>query len=149
MTGHADPFAAAEAFKEGARGYVLKGENTFELFAAIEAVGKGGTYVSSAVAVRPEEGHGDSTALDKLTRRESEIFRMLVTGTVPKEIARRLFISPKTVETHRTNIGRKLSLRTAAELTRLAAKLGITIAPRAVSCADAGSFEPERGAPER
>lgn len=138
MTGHGDRFAAAEALEEGARGYVLKSENTSELVAAIEAVAEGKRYVSPAMtlALRSHERPDEQVGLAKLSRRESEIFRMSVMGAPAKEIARRLFISPKTVETHRCNINRKLSLRSVADLMRFAAELGITIAPRAPSFAD-------------
>ena len=67
--------------------------------------------------------------MDTLSRRENEIFRMVVKGWALKDIASKLFISIKTVESHRTNINRKLGVRTIADLVRLAATQGIAIAP--------------------
>ena len=68
--------------------------------------------------------------LERLSPREVEIFRLVVAGSSSKEVARRLCISVKTVETHRTNMNRKLSVRTTADLVRFAAAHGIAVAPR-------------------
>jgi DNA-binding CsgD family transcriptional regulator len=60
-----------------------------------------------------------------------EVFRLVVAGSSSKDVARRLCISVKTVETHRTNMNRKLAVRTTADLVRFAAAHGIAVAPRA------------------
>ena len=73
-----------------------------------------------------------SQGLEALSRREREIFRHAVDGYATAEIARRLSISPKTVEFHRTNINRKLAVRTTADLVRFAVAHGILLAPRAL-----------------
>ena len=71
--------------------------------------------------------------------REVEVFRLVVAGSSSKDVARRLCISVKTVETHRTNMNRKLAVRTTADLVRFAAAHGIAVAPRA-DVASIGEF---------
>lgn len=133
MTGFSDRYAAAEALRQGVAGYVLKNQPTAELVTALQTVGRGGRYMSPALpSPEEQEKDGPSSGFAKLSRRENEIFRLVVKGCTAKEIARRLFISVKTVETHRTNINRKLDVRTTADLIRFAAAQGIEIAPRAV-----------------
>jgi DNA-binding CsgD family transcriptional regulator len=82
-------------------------------------------------------GAGSSRGLEALSRREREIFRHAVDGHATTEIARRLSISPKTVEFHRTNINRKLAVRTTADLVRFAVAHGILFPPRALESPDA------------
>lgn len=128
MTGFTDRYAAAEAMREGVDGYVLKSQPTSELIEALTTVGRGGRYLAPALSA-PGELEREPSGLEKLSRRENEIFRLVIKGCAAKEIARRLFISVKTVETHRTNINRKLAVRTTADLIRFAAAQGIPIAP--------------------
>ena len=139
LTGFRDGFAAAEAIAAGVAGYVLKEQPTADLLAAIDIVSQGGRYVCPAILaqLRPDqlsgnENENEDDLLASLSPRESEIFRLIVAGTKSGEISRRLFISAKTVDTHRTNIGRKLGVRTGADLVRFAAAHGIVIAPRPV-----------------
>ncbi|MEA2654810.1 MAG: two-component system, NarL family, nitrate/nitrite response regulator NarL [Chloroflexota bacterium] len=131
MTGTRDRFAAADAMKAGAAGYVLKTRPTAELIEAIATVMKGERYVSPTVSWKLPESDQDEKAsgFGDLSRRESEIFRMVVDGWSTKEIAGRLCISIKTVETHRSNINRKLSVRRTTDLIRLAVAHGISVAP--------------------
>ncbi|HVZ89340.1 MAG TPA: response regulator transcription factor [Polyangia bacterium] len=136
MTAFRDEFSASEALAAGVAGYVLKEQPTADLFAAIEAVSRGGTYVSPIIAARLRSDFprgNEEGPLTRLSRREREIFRLVVSGSGSKEIASRLFISVKTVDTHRTNINRKLGVRTTASLIRFAAAHGIAIAPNAPS----------------
>lgn len=139
MTAFRDEFSASEAMSAGVGGYILKEQPTSDLLAAIETVARGGTYVSPIIAarLRPDSA-ADNTgnSLDRLSRREREIFRLVVAGRGSKEIANKLFISIKTVDTHRTNINRKLGVRTTASLIRFAAAHGIEIAPHAATSAD-------------
>ncbi len=135
LTGFRDGFAAAEAIAAGVAGYVLKEQPTADLLAAIDIVRRGGRYVCPAIVaqLRPDQLSGNENEDDllaSLSPRESEIFRLIVAGTKSGDISRRLFISAKTVDTHRTNIGRKLGVRTGADLVRFAAAHGIAIAPR-------------------
>ena len=71
--------------------------------------------------------------LDALSHREHEIFRQIVAGYGSKDISRRLSVSLKTVETHRTSINKKLAVRTTADIIRFAVANGITVAPRVAS----------------
>ena len=130
MTAFGDQFAAAEALKFGIAGYFMKEQPTSDLFAAIEAISRGGTYLPPALAGRlPAEASRDEGPLASLSRREREIFRLAVLGSGSKELSRRLFISVKTVDSHLLNIGRKLGVRTITGLIRFAAEHGIATGP--------------------
>jgi len=141
MTAFRDEFSASEALAAGVGGYLLKEQPTADLLAAIDTVARGGTYISPVIAARlrpdtPVENAGGAGGLNRLSRREREIFRLVVAGRGSKEIASKLFISIKTVDTHRTNINRKLGVRTTASLIRFAAAHGIEIAPHAAALED-------------
>lgn len=131
MTAFGDEFAAVEALKLGVSGYFMKEQPTSELFAAIDAVAGGKTYMSPTLAGRvstdPSRAEGP---LANLTRREREIFRLAVLGSTSRELAKRLFISVKTVDTHLLNVARKLGVQTTTGLVRFAAAHGISIGPR-------------------
>jgi DNA-binding NarL/FixJ family response regulator len=139
ITGFSDEFAAAEALTAGATGYVLKSQPTSELLDAIRSVAEGRKYVAPSLerrlALRSIGGEstasGGAIGLERLSPREVEVFRLVVAGSSSKDVARRLCISVKTVETHRTNMNRKLAVRTTADLVRFAAAHGIAVAPRA------------------
>ena len=139
ITGFSDEFAAAEALTAGANGYVLKSQPTSELLDAIRSVSEGRKYVAPSLerrlALRSIGGEssasGGAVGLERLSPREVEVFRLVVAGSSSKDVARRLCISVKTVETHRTNMNRKLAVRTTADLVRFAAAHGIAVAPRA------------------
>lgn len=127
-----DEFAVRDALSAGVAGYVVKEQPISDLVAAIEIVANGGTYLAPEVAARlrtKKAGAGNGELLASLTMREREIFRLFLAGAATKQIAGRLFISVKTVDTHRGNINRKLGVRTSADLIRFAAAQGITIAP--------------------
>jgi DNA-binding NarL/FixJ family response regulator len=149
MTAFRDEFSASEALSAGVGGYVLKEQPTADLLAAIETVARGGTYVSPAISsrLRADTPVETSGGLNRLSRREREIFRLVVAGRGSKEIASKLFISIKTVDTHRTNINRKLGVRTTASLIRFAAAHGIEIAPRASTAMDEDSDVPRMLSP--
>jgi DNA-binding NarL/FixJ family response regulator len=140
ITGFSDEFAAAEALTAGATGYVLKSQPTSELLEAIRTVSEGRRYVAPTLERRlalrsigsESAGNGGgAVGLERLSPREVEVFRLVVAGSSSKDVARRLCISVKTVETHRTNMNRKLAVRTTADLVRFAAAHGIAVAPRA------------------
>lgn len=120
-----------EAMKNGAAGYVLKDSTAADLVKAIREVAAGRRYLSSPLSERAIEVYIESakaTTLDlydTLTTREREVFQMVVEGRTNAEIAARLMISPRTVETHRANLTRKLGLRTQTELVRYALRRGI------------------------
>jgi DNA-binding NarL/FixJ family response regulator len=131
MTAFGDEFAAAEALKFGVAGYFMKEQPTSDLFAAIETVMRGGSYMSPHLAGRlaANTSTDDLGPLANLSRREREIFRLAVLGSTSRELAGRLFISVKTVDSHLLNIARKLGVRTTAGLVRFAAEHGIATGP--------------------
>ena len=112
--------------KCGAAGYVLKDVSSSELISAIETVYGGGTYFSSGASqslfsqFEHEGGQADTQAQEELTGREKDVLILVSEGNSNKEIARKLDISVRTVETHRQNIKQKLDIHTAAGLTRYA-----------------------------
>lgn len=125
---HDENIYAERALRAGARGYIMKHAAPEKVVEAIRRVLSGGLYLSEAIGGRLLDtflnGRGDSTvgssAVDKLSDRELEIFRALGEGRGTREIARTLFLSVKTVETHRAHIKEKLKLQTAPELVRAA-----------------------------
>jgi DNA-binding NarL/FixJ family response regulator len=145
ITGFSNTFAAVEALADGAMGYVLKAQSIAELLVAIRTVADGRSYIAPEVAAKlpSASARGRSTGvrgsrgLDSLSRREREVFQQAVEGYGTAEIARRLCISPKTVEAHRTNMNRKLAVRTTADLVRFAVAHGIVVTPRGAGDAQA------------
>lgn len=120
------------AVRGGASGYVLKDAGPAELRAAIRTVQAGGEYFSPAVARRLTAAvRGEVTAesprerLARLTPREREVLALVAGGNTNRAIAGRLGISPRTVESHRESLMKKLSLRTVADLTRFALQAGL------------------------
>jgi DNA-binding NarL/FixJ family response regulator len=114
--------------RAGARGYVTKSISSGELAVAIQRVADGDAvfsprlagFVLDAFAARPDAPLADPE-LDQLTNREREVLRLLARGYAYKEIAKELFISIKTVETHVSNVLRKLQMSNRYELSRWAA----------------------------
>src|SRR5205814_1459340 len=106
----------------GARGYVLKDGGRDDLLAAIGQVAQGGTYLSPSVrpAGVPVSGADAPLGLEKLTVRQRQVLQLLSEGHNVREIAARLKISPKTVETHRSQIMERLGIEDLAGLVRFA-----------------------------
>ncbi len=120
------------ALDQGAVAYLLKDIDADELFEAINAVLDGQVYLSGKIDeliihdhVNLVQGGKFSPPIDSLSKREREVFQLIVEGYSGKEIAGKLNISYKTVEHHRGNIMGKLSCKSIAQLIRLAAKEGI------------------------
>lgn len=121
-------------YRAGVRGYVLKDEPLEYLLLALKVVKGGGTYFSDLLqgAIRQhmedlelgdaKSARKERNGLVRLSAREKEVFPLLADGITVKEIAERLFISPKTVESHKYNIMEKLNVKTVAELTKIALK---------------------------
>jgi len=129
---HKDGRYIAEALKSGATGYLLKESAFDELTAAIRTVIKGQCYLSASIAdlvikdyIRHLEKTG-SGVFAVLTPREREVLQSLSEGLSTKEIAARLGVSIKTVETYRLQIMEKLDIHSVAELTKYAIREGIT-----------------------
>lgn len=115
---------AQRALSAGACGYVTKDLADSELPQAIRAAMRGEQYVSPQVAARLEELHRALTA-NALTPREVEVLRLIALGHTSVEIARKLHLSPRTVETHRAHIHKKLGLATRAQLVGYALRRGL------------------------
>src|SRR3954451_10715754 len=123
-----DPRYVREAFEAGASGYVLKEAADAELVAAVREVANGGSYVHPALgarlAVAEAKARREADA-DPLSEREHEVLRLLALGHTNQEIAKMLFISVRTAETHRAHIMQKLRLTSRAELVRYALERGL------------------------
>lgn len=120
-----------ELFKAGMDGYVLKQDPFSDLIRALEAVRSGGAFFSTMApkvlaehlqAIETSGSVASPSDLSSLSQRELEIFQLLADGCTIKDISRKLFISPKTVESHKYNIMAKLDLESMTELTKLAIK---------------------------
>lgn len=123
-----------KAFKAGASGYVVKESAGERLLHALEHVSKGDYFLNSSLSFQmirkllespKSEVKIANAAYGSLTPREQEVMRLLAEGLSIKEIASRLFISPKTVENHRSNIMSKLGVHSTLELIRYAIRLGL------------------------
>lgn len=134
VTMHSKVDYISEAFQAGATGYVIKESAAEGLLKGIETVLKGDYFLDSAVSSQVVQTlmklPGKETKITDahyatLTAREQEILRLLAEGMSTREIAEKLYISPKTVENHRANIMNKLDLHSTLDLVRYAAKLGL------------------------
>ena len=123
-----DPRYVREAFSVGASGYVLKEAADAEVVAAVREVAAGGRYVHPALGARLVAAEAEERAraeADPRTDREREVLRLLALGHTNQEIAKMLYISVRTAETHRAHIMLKLRLTTRAELVRYALSQGL------------------------
>lgn len=127
---HADQAYVHQALQAGARGYLLKGSDLSELELALKAVARGDTYLSPAVS---KHFVGDllngrkpaANPLDELTPRQREILQLVAEGRSTKEIASRLNLSIKTVETHRAQLMERLDIHDVAGLVKFAIRVGL------------------------
>ncbi|MEN3110233.1 response regulator [Uliginosibacterium paludis] len=117
LTMHDQPQYVIEAFRQGARGYVLKDSPAQEIVAAVNAVMAGKRYYSAGVADALAAG---AVPAPLLTLREKEVLALIAEGLSSKEIASRLSLSVRTVETHRLNIKRKCELEGPSALVKFA-----------------------------
>ena len=123
-----DPSYVREAFAAGASGYMLKEAADVELMQAVREVATGGRYVHPTLGARLAQAEVEAArraADDPLSDREREVLRLLALGHTNQEIAKRLFISVRTAETHRAHIMQKLDLGTRAELVHYALASGL------------------------
>jgi len=132
MSMHRDGHFVLAALKAGAAGYLLKDSAFDELVVALNSVLRGYMYLSPAVAevvVKSSVSNSASTRRvrpDTISNREREVLQLLVEGRSAKEIAAALYVSVKTIETHRTQIMKKLNLNSIAALTKYAVREGVT-----------------------
>jgi len=131
---HDDPSYVREAFASGASGYLPKEAVDTELVRAVHEVGTGGRYLHpllGAELVLAMHQVAERTAADPLSDREREVLRLLALGHTNQEIAKMLFISSRTAETHRGHIMQKLQLSTRSALVRYALRKGLLAEPDA------------------
>jgi DNA-binding NarL/FixJ family response regulator len=123
-----DPRYVREAFAQGANGYVLKEAVDSEVVGAVREIAAGGDYVPPALGARMVAADAQARAAaeaDPLSDREREVLRLLALGHTNQEIAKQLYISVRTAETHRAHIMQKLGLSTRAGLVRHAIAHGL------------------------
>ncbi|MEO0504606.1 MAG: response regulator transcription factor [Bacteroidota bacterium] len=114
--------------RNGARGYLLKNTAKEELITAIETVYAGKQYLPLSIKdilLNDSIGNSNASFIPKLTRREKEVITLIVKEHTTQEISELLFISPKTVESHRNNLTQKLGVRNTAGLVRVALEKGL------------------------
>jgi len=123
---HDESLYALRALRAGAEGYVMKHEAMANVIRAIQEVFSGRPYLSPAMAAQvitkfaTKSSEGESDAVERLSDRELEILELIGKGDDVHHIAKRLHLSPKTVETHRAHIKEKLQLKNAREVARFA-----------------------------
>jgi len=129
---HDHPEYVLGAVRAGAQGYLRKDTSPAELRGALQAVARGESYFSPPVArhltaaVRGEGAPEDSASrLARLTPREREVLAGIAAGETSRTMAARLGLSPRTVETYRESLARKLDIKTVAALTRFAVESGL------------------------
>jgi DNA-binding NarL/FixJ family response regulator len=129
---HSEADYIVEAFRAGASGYMIKESAAGNLIRGLDAVARGELFLDDALSqevvyklMQAKDDTSTSDPYSSLTAREQEVMRMLAEGLSAKEVASQLFISPKTVENHRTNLMKKLGLHSTVELIRYAARLGL------------------------
>ncbi len=117
---------AYQVVQSGAHGYILKSADKSELLRAVREIMRGNTFYSKSVSRKIAESRQRGSA-DPLpiTRRERQVLKLITEGLNNTEIAERLFISPRTVDTHRTNMMQKLKIKKTAALVRYAMEKGL------------------------
>ena len=129
LTVNEDPDLAAEAFRIGASGYLLKNSAASELFTAIREVGAGRSYLTPLLTRDLVESllrnKSDRNKGYKLTVRQREVLQLLVEGHTMKEIGRLLKLSPRTVAFHKYRTMEQLGIKNSAELIQFAIKRGL------------------------
>lgn len=133
LSTHSDKRYVLNMISNGAAGYVLKEAASEDLLRAVVAVSRGEHYLSpqiTGVVFEPMRGRPirrmKDSSYELLGAREREVLQLLAEGLTSKEIAARLSLSTKTIETHRRNISQKLGLKSIAELTKYAVREGMT-----------------------
>ena len=132
---HEDRHYVSESLRAGAAGYVLKGAAFAELLSAIATVMGGKNYISPALSAtvtddyisRAQTGLGQQSELGRLSGREREVLQLIAEGRSSAEVAERLRISVRTVDTHRHNIMVKLEIHSIAGLTKFAIRHGLSV----------------------
>ena len=123
LTMETDPFYAREAIQTGVLGYVLKEAVDEELVSAVRLASAGKTYLQPELGAKLAAGAGELA--DGLSERELEIVRLIALGHTNTEIAEQLFLSVRTVESHRAHVQQKLKLNKRSDLVRYALERGL------------------------
>jgi len=129
---HSERQIVVGVFRAGASGYLLKESSGLELVDAIRTIHLGRKYLSQKISdivlqeISNVKKDTEEIGVDILTNRECEILQLISEGNSTKKIADVLFISPKTVESHRANIMEKLNIHNIPELTKYAIRAGLT-----------------------
>ncbi len=120
------------ALKAGVKGYLLKESAGVEVVQAVRAVQKGGRYLSQKISdqvinnyLEKREGNKPDSPVERLSPRELEILQLVVEGKSSADIAKTVFLSPKTVETYRSRLMQKLNVNDIPGLVKLAIKYGL------------------------
>jgi two-component system response regulator NreC len=124
LTMQNEPAFARRALQAGVLGYVLKEAADAELVQAVRSAAAGDTYLQPALGARLAAG-ADGRQADELSDRERDVLRLIALGHTNAEVAEQLYISIRTVESHRAHIQQKLRLSTRAELVRYALEHGL------------------------
>ena len=127
---HAGEEYVMQALRAGASGYLLKDAATSELELAVRAVARGETYLTPTISKRVIDDYlmrttGSQGPVDQLTKRQREILQLIAKGYTSKEMAQMLNLSPKTIETHRTQLMKQLDIHDVAGLVRYAIRVGL------------------------
>lgn len=122
---HDESFYAERVLRAGAKGYITKGESSEKVVTGIRRVLRGDIcvgdkVVSNMISLVTQGRAGGGVSIDQLSDRELQVFEMIGNGMVSRQIAERLYLSVKTVDSHRENIKKKLHLANAAELLQRA-----------------------------
>ncbi len=127
LSAKSDEMSVNEAMKAGAKGFIPKTASSDELMFALEALKRGQTYLSPSVCagVLGRNGEEGAGPLGQLSPREREVMKLLCEGRPNRDVAKTLHISPRTVDTHRTNIMKKLGIKSNAELVQVAIRSGL------------------------
>lgn len=127
---HSNEEYVSEALASGAAGYVLKDASVTELDLAVRAVARGESFLSPSIAKQVvsgqvQPGGNVSSSLARLTDRQREILQLIAEGNSTKQIAQKLGVSVKTVETHRAQLMSRLDIHDIAGLVRYAMRVGL------------------------
>ena len=133
LTMHDDPAYLRSALAAGASGYLLKRAVDAELLAAIRAVHRGGIFVDPRLAsvliqdvlAKRSPGAGSKQPANILSRRELQVLGLVARGYTSAQIAKRIFVGVKTIETYRARFVEKLGLRTRSDVVRFAVQMGL------------------------
>lgn len=132
LTIHKNTEYVQHSINAGADGYLIKEDSDAELLTAINKVLQGNRYISHGLSLKLADaslrkaGKDSKHPFDRITIREREVLKLIAEGKSSRDIAKLLFISPRTAEHHRANIRKKLGLQSTAELTKYAIKKGYT-----------------------